>query len=609
MEEIAGKLWDRFMTRVADTRHAGAAVTLPEISRTAGILFRALGGDAGLDVKAAQATEHGARLGLLQRLAGTGSKTELAWRDHEALYLPDDIALFPERSLNRDLYLWLIALAAEMRPGDWFTESQRATLRVFERYPGFAPRYRQLLHAAMPLRPDPAALSSDEGAQEQALQQALNEPGSVSTLPAARKPWQPVPLWLHPHPPIVDEPAAARGGDPAAESGSSRQRIENDARRRKAERVDMPDGKDGFMLFFRAESILSWADYIRVNRPNEDDEDSNPSEAADDFKRLSVARDGKTTAARVRFDLDLPPEHADDTALGPGILLPEWQHKKRLLQPGYCRLQPMMATTAPPCSLPGHLAIPARRIRRQFEALTPGRVWFKRQFNGSELDLDACLEHATDRHLQRPAPERGLYKDIRAQQRDLACLLLADLSLSTDAYVSNEARVIDVIRDTLFLFSEALSVTGDRFGLYGFSSLRRDNVRFHVLKDFSERYDNATRGRIAGLKPGYYTRMGAAIRHATTILSEQRAQQRLMLILTDGKPNDLDQYEGRYGIEDTRHAIMEAREKGLQPFCVTVDEKGSDYLSHLFGLGRYVVIHKPADLPKQLPLLYAQLTG
>jgi nitric oxide reductase NorD protein len=235
-------------------------------------------------------------------------------------------------------------------------------------------------------------------------------------------------------------------------------------------------------------------------------------------------------------------------------------------------------------------------------------VWLKHQFDGSELDLDACIEHRVDRHLRRPAPERGLYQNVRVQQRDLACVLLADLSLSTDAYVSNEARVIDVIRDTLFLFSEALSVTGDRFGLYGFSSLRRDNVRFHVLKDFSERYDDGTRGRIAALKPGYYTRMGAAIRHATTILSEQPAQQRLMLILTDGKPNDLDQYEGRYGIEDTRHAILAARERGLQPFCVTVDEKGSDYLSHLFGLGRYVVIRKPADLPRQLPLLYAQLT-
>jgi len=608
MEELAGKLWDRFMRRVADTHYPEAGVKLAEIARTAGILFRALGGEAGLDVKPAQATEHGARRGWLQRLAGSGSKTELAWRDQEALYLPDEIALFPEPELNRDLYLWLIALAAEMQPGDWFVESQRASLRVLERYPGFVPRYRQLVPAVLGLRPGPDTLPADEAAREQALRGALRAPGSVANLPRAVRPWQPLPLWLHPNPPLREGAAGKASSEPGAENGQ-RGRVQDDPRRRGAERVDAPDGKDGFILFFRAESILSWADYIRVNRPTEDDEDEDPAQAANDLKRLAMARDGRTAAARVRFDLDLPPEHADDTPLGPGILLPEWQHKTRRLVPDYCRLQPMQATQAPPCALPAHLATPARRIRRQFEALTPARVWLRHQFDGSELDLDACIEHASDRRLKRPAPERGLYRGLRTRQRDLACLLLADLSLSTDAWVSNEARVIDVIRDTLFLFSEALSATGDRFGLYGFSSLRRDNVRFHLLKDFSERYDNAARGRIAALKPGYYTRMGAAIRHATTILAEQQAQQRLMLILTDGKPNDLDHYEGRHGIEDTRHAILEARERGLQPFCVTVDEKGSDYLSHLFGLGRYVVIRKPAELPKQLPLLYAQLTA
>jgi nitric oxide reductase NorD protein len=427
MEEIAGKIWDRFMHRLADTRHAHAAVTLAEISRTAGILFRALGGDAGLDVKAAQATEHGARRGWLQRLAGTGSKTELAWRDHEALYLPDEIALFSERSLNRDLYLWLIALATEMRPGDWFAESQRATLRVFERYPGFAPRYRQLAEAAIALRPSPDTLGPEEARQERVLRTALRAPGSVAALPAARRPWQPLPLWLHPSPPAPAAATTSPGKDPAPQAGSTCERVQDDPRRRSAERVDMPEGKDGFMLFFRAESILSWADYMRINRPTEDDEDSDPA-AADDMKRLSLARDGNTTAARVRFDLDLPPAHADDTPLGPGIPLPEWHHGKRQLLPAHCRLQPMLATAAPPCGLPPQLAVTARRIRRQFEALTPGRVWLNRQFDGSEADLDACIEHAADRQLKRPAPERGLYRALRTQQRDLACLLLADLS-------------------------------------------------------------------------------------------------------------------------------------------------------------------------------------
>jgi len=102
--------------------------------------------------------------------------------------------------------------------------------------------------------------------------------------------------------------------------------------------------------------------------------------------------------------------------------------------------------------------------------------------------------------------------------------------------------------------------------------------------------------------------MGAAIRHASTLLARQPSHQRLLLLLTDGKPNDLDQYEGRYGIEDTRQALSAARKQGIQPFCVTVDEKAGSYLPHLFGVGNYVVIRKPSELPQQLPALYAQIT-
>jgi nitric oxide reductase NorD protein len=103
--------------------------------------------------------------------------------------------------------------------------------------------------------------------------------------------------------------------------------------------------------------------------------------------------------------------------------------------------------------------------------------------------------------------------------------------------------------------------------------------------------------------------MGAAIRHASEILSKQTASQQLLLLLSDGKPNDLDLYDGRYGIEDTRMALIEARRKGLQPFCVTIDDKAGDYLPHMFGADNYVVIRKPSELPRELPLLYARLTN
>jgi nitric oxide reductase NorD protein len=172
-----------------------------------------------------------------------------------------------------------------------------------------------------------------------------------------------------------------------------------------------------------------------------------------------------------------------------------------------------------------------------------------------------------------------------------------------------------VIRDSLFLFAESLHATGDRFAMHGFSLRRRDPVRVHTLKGFDEPCSATVRGRLAAIKPGYYTRMGAGIRHATELLTRQPGGRRLLLILSDGKPNDLDRYEGRYGIEDTRygiedtrHAVQAARLAGLQPFCVTIDEKGNDYLPHLFGSGGYVLVHHPAELPRRLPLLYARLT-
>ena len=224
------------------------------------------------------------------------------------------------------------------------------------------------------------------------------------------------------------------------------------------------------------------------------------------------------------------------------------------------------------------------------------------------MDLDACLRHSSERAAGQAVAGDRLYRDLLIRARDLACLLLADLSLSTDAWVNDQAWVIDVIRDSLFLFAESMSATGDRFAMYGFSSRRRDPVRFHQLKSFDEPYNAGVRGRINVIKPGYYTRMGAAIRHTSGLLAEQPAGRRLLLLLTDGKPNDLDKYEGCYGIEDTRHALKQAREFGLQPFCVTVDQKAGEYLPHLFGCGGYVVIHRPSQLPRELPLLYARLT-
>lgn len=609
MEEYVGELWDRLITGAAEKRHAAVAVKLDDIAKSAAIFFRALGGDPGLGISAAPAVRHGARRRLLQRVAGSGEKVELSWRDGEVLRLPSQIDLFAEQALNRDLYFWLVALAAVASDNSqpWIIRNQLATLATLERFPGLQSRYDRLVEAVIALRIPPEKLPADEGAQENTIRQALQHPGTVDAITLAARPFQPVPLWPHPHPPVSAAVSGATGAGSPEQAGNAA--TKKSRRKHLAQRTDVKEDKNGFLMMFRAESLFSWSEFVKVNRPQDEEDDAETAQlAAEDMDNLTIARDGKTSAANVRFDLDLPAGAADDTPLGEGVLLPEWNWKKQVLQPDYCSLQQLIATDAKPCELPHALKNTANQLRRQFQALTPTWHWLKGQQDGDELDMDAWVQLVSERNSTMPTSEHGLYRAQVNQERDLACLLLADLSLSTDAYVSNHTRVIDVIRDSLLLFSEALTATGDSFALYGFSSLKRGNVRFHYIKGFEEKYGGLVRGRITAIKPGYYTRMGAAIRQASSLLVQQKKRQRLLLILTDGKPNDLDQYEGRYGIEDTRVALLEAKKLGLRPFCVTIDTEASDYLPHLFGAGGYVVIRNPEDLPKELPLLYAQMT-
>lgn len=612
MEEWVGQLWHKLITRAADDHYPEAAAHLNEEAHRIGVLFRALGGDGALKVSASEATSHGARRSWLQRIAGTAKTVELAWRDENTLRLPPVIDLFPEKPLNQALFRWLAAMAAQQQIADlnlpWLAQNQTLTLRILERYPGLTSDYQRLVAAQLAIRPALDSLPDEERELECALQQALQEPGTVNEEPYSTHPPQPIYLWLHPNPPMAIPDTVTRRQDPDDPQGGGDVFDAEEKRRRRAERTEAPKENQG-LLAMRMESIFGQAEYVKVDRGTEDEDDmAAAKEAADDMDFLSVTQ-GKTSASRIRFDLDLPSAADDDLILADGILLPEWDYKRRELRPDYCRLQWMVAADATASPLPPHLRRTARRLRQQFEALAPSRTWFRAQEEGSEIDLDAYERFATQRMIGQVAEDGRLYRDMRQGTRELSCLLLADLSLSTDAAINDNARIIDVIRDSLHLFANALDATGDRFALYGFSSRHRDHVRYHLLKSFDEKYGAKIRGRLEQLKPGYYTRMGAAIRQSTRLLAQQGGKQKLLLILTDGKPNDLDQYEGRYGIEDTRMAIQEARRQGLRPFCVTIDKEGRDYLPHLFGNSGYVVIRRPSELPQQLPLLYAQLTG
>ena len=613
MEEFIGKIWHRFITSSANQHYPEAIVYLDDVRRTAGIFFRALGGEGGLRIENATDSELYARRSLLQRIAGTGKTTQYAWRDEETLRLPQSIALFPQRQLNRDLYLWLIALSVVPTQGqNWISRNQYRTRKTLQTWPGLNTRYQKLLAAHLQQRPAPETLSTGEASQEKAIRQALSDPTTTVSLDYAKRPPQPVSLWLHPSPPPQEFNTGAAPTDPDLpedeDKKSNKKPQDKQQKRKKGGHTDMPDGKDGLMSF-RLETLWSWGEYTKVDRTSVDDDDDNAMKTAEDMDNITLAKDSETTSSKIKLDLDLPSELYDDIVLDEGIAIDEWDYRQQHLQKDHCRLQVMTSRHAPAMELPTRLRPQAHKVRRQFEALRPERHWVSRQTEGSELDLENYINFLTDRKHGHVNSDTPVYRDVRNLSRNLSCLLLADLSLSTDAYINNDARVIDVIRDSLYLFAEALTATGDRFALHGFSSRNRNHIRFYNIKGFNDNYDNDIRGHIDAIRPGYYTRMGAAIRYATELLTKEASSQKLLLILTDGKPNDLDKYEGRYGIEDTRMAVLEAEKLGLQPFCVTIDEQAEDYLPYLFGSRSYVLIHNAEELPRKLPLLYLRLTN
>ncbi|MDR6581753.1 VWA domain-containing protein [Pseudomonas extremaustralis] len=604
LEEWVGSAWHRFITRRASADFPAARVELVDRQRSLTMLFRALGGASGIALEAASERDLLLRRNLLMRIAGTCKQAPLASCDGNRLRLPSSLAVYPTVALNLELYRWLALLAAHAGPmTQWARDNQRWTWLVLQRYPAMLASYQRLVEAHLVLRPDPASLTPGEAALEKALRKALREPGSVRQLPRSERAAWPLPLWLYP-PLHLDTPQTVglddEGDDLATPAG------EQQGAPKRASRVD-DHSRDGGLLVVRLENLFSWSEHVDLDRWADESEDPDAARVAEDLDELSLSRQRVRKSGGLKLHLDLPPADVDDIPLGEGIKLPEWDYRQQRLQEGFVNLQLMQPRADAPQPLPARLRGPAQRLRRQFQQLRTDRQWLRQQPQGAELDLQAWV----DFHVQRQhgdCVERGLYQEQRHTRRDLACLLLADLSMSTDAHLNDEQKVIDVIRDSLLLFGESLAGLGDAFALYGFSSLRRQHVRLHPLKTFAQAYDDRTRGCIQALKPGYYTRMGAAIRQATQLLGACKQRRKLLLLLTDGKPNDLDLYEGRYGVEDTRQAVVEARRQGLVPFCITIDKQAGDYLPYMFGAHGYTLIRQPQQLPLRLPQLYRQLT-
>jgi nitric oxide reductase NorD protein len=238
-------------------------------------------------------------------------------------------------------------------------------------------------------------------------------------------------------------------------------------------------------------------------------------------------------------------------------------------------------------------------IQRRFEMLRAHRERLRKQLDGEDLDLDAFVEARSDLLARQPMPQ-ALYQTQRPMRRELAVTLLIDVSGSTDSWVSANRRIIDVEREALLLVCIALEGMREPYSILAFSGEGPEAVTVREIKRFAERYGSEIGERIAALEPERYTRSGAAIRHASTLLMREPARHRLLLLLSDGKPNDVDEYEGRYGVEDLRQAVTEARLQGIFPFCLTIDRQAASYLPQVFGPSQYALLPRPELLPTVL---------
>lgn len=334
-------------------------------------------------------------------------------------------------------------------------------------------------------------------------------------------------------------------------------------------------------------------------------------------------------------------------------LYDEWDCHRQAWLKGWCRLLERRLSGGDPAFLDTvHERHPglAHRIRDQFRQLRPlSMERIRRVGDGDALDLDGLIEAVIDRRAGQATDER-VYVRRQPGLRDVAAAFLLDMSASTDyaipdpdaapaepgadpenaaedmPYLWNfpepspaamptaaKRRVIDIARESLALMSEALGGLGDRHAVYGFSGYGRDEVEFFVAKDFDDRISGRTWAAISTMEPKRSTRMGPAIRHALSKLARLEARMRVLMIVSDGFPEDTDYGPDRsdreYGIQDTAMALREAARAGVEAFCITVDRAGHDYLRRMCAEDRYAVIDEVADLPGALAAIYRTATA
>ena len=291
---------------------------------------------------------------------------------------------------------------------------------------------------------------------------------------------------------------------------------------------------------------------------------------------------------------------------------PEWDYQIQLERPAWATVLERRGRAGDLALIEGIAAQYKREIQRMkflLDALQPQGVQRIRKLeDGDEIDINAAIASLTDIRLGNAPDPRIMLRSVR-KTRDFAILVLLDLSESTNEKVQGQDySVLDLTRQACVLLADAIHKVGDPFAIHGFCSDGRHDVAYYRFKDFGQEWNDVPKSRLAGMTGQLSTRMGAAVRHATRHLKGQQAARKLLIVITDGEPADVDVRDPQYLRHDTKKAVEEAARDGVTTYCMSLDPRADQYVSRIFGQRRYMVVDHVQRLPEKLPLLYAGLT-
>ncbi|MDD2789847.1 MAG: VWA domain-containing protein [Sulfurimonas sp.] len=588
MDEKVGKFWDKYVTKKASRLYEAEKVLFEERARSLKIFYHLLGGDKAKELHITDKRFLKTSRTLLEKFSGKGKSFFLAWQDEKALYFPASLSYFDDKNLNEMHYYWLCAMLAHVniKSNASINENKKAANFLIEKYSGFKDFHTNAEAFLLERYPELSTIKP--------LNEDLLDDNSY-----------PNPLWIYPS---HSSNTMLLDFDDEEEMGredGKKDKTEELKMKKKAEQINDDKETDGLLLFL-PESLMSLMEQVNVDRQENDSFDEDALYNAEDLDEITLGKKDANLASRIKMDLDISANSAEDYPLGKGHFRDEWDYKKESYLKNYVCIKPQISIYVEAIELPKRLEKMMKKIHSELDLMELDRIKIDNLPYGDELNLDTWIDYKGHKnHSNHP---QRFFQSYKKKTRDMATLILADISLSTEAGITQDIRVIDMIKDSLMVFAESLQRLQDRFSIYAFSSIRNKKVNFHIIKNFKEKYSDRVRGRIDLIKPGYYTRLGAAIRESAKILEKQQSANKLLLILSDGKPNDVDRYDGRYGIEDTKKAIEEVKQKGITPFCITIDVEAKEYLPYLFGRNSYAVIRDAKKLPKVVTEIYMNLT-